>query len=422
MTTQTGERADDSHRGRRPHGAAHADELLDPLRDVVRTSCTARRRLPVRLFGENYVAFRAEDGRIGFLDELCPHRRSSLLLARIEGNGLRCIYHGWKIDVSGCVVECPNQALRAEQFAASVNGHPLPRSGVRRHRLGVARRRRGAALPGAPLRRPGPVPLLVRFAGPLQLAPGDRGHHRLLPCRPAAPDVDRRGRQDGRALESHLRPRPTANLRDAVDPPMGCGRRRCARRPMVGTYVRITEHLMPLVTVTPIGRAMPRAGSVFVISPWTTPTTSSSSGTSETRRIAPRHPTRSPWRHPTTCLTPTITPDCEAIAVTAGGRTARSWIPGTSPASDGACSRRTSSSRPAWAPIVDRTRETLSSSDVAVAHARRMLLDALSAAEAGRLPPGSALTPEAVRLPNALEVLVGEGERWEDSALDQVTS
>ena len=46
---------------------------------------------PVRLLGANYVAFRAEDGRIGFLDELCPHRRASLLLARTEGKGLRCI-------------------------------------------------------------------------------------------------------------------------------------------------------------------------------------------------------------------------------------------------------------------------------------------------------------------------------------------
>ena len=36
--------------------------------------------LPVRLLGENYIAFRAEDGRVGFLDELCPHRRASLAL------------------------------------------------------------------------------------------------------------------------------------------------------------------------------------------------------------------------------------------------------------------------------------------------------------------------------------------------------
>ena len=76
--------------------------------------------MPVRLFGENYVAFRAEDGRIGFLEELCPHRRASLALARIEGNGVRCIYHGWKMDVSGCVAEGPTQVVRSEQFAANV--------------------------------------------------------------------------------------------------------------------------------------------------------------------------------------------------------------------------------------------------------------------------------------------------------------
>jgi len=52
---------------------------------------------PVRLFGEDYVAFRAENGQVGFFDELCPHRRASLALGRVEGNGVRCIYHGWKL-------------------------------------------------------------------------------------------------------------------------------------------------------------------------------------------------------------------------------------------------------------------------------------------------------------------------------------
>ena len=96
---------------------------------------------PVRLFGENYVAFRAPDGRIGFFDELCPHRRASLLLARTEDDGLRCIYHGWKLDVSGCVVEAPTQRPRHDQFCAAVQVDPLPRARDRRDRVGVARRR-----------------------------------------------------------------------------------------------------------------------------------------------------------------------------------------------------------------------------------------------------------------------------------------
>src|SRR5579875_3093499 len=67
---------------------------------------------PVRLFGDNFVAFRARDGRVGFLDELCPHRRASLLLARHEGDGLRCIYHGWKVSAEGDLMECPTQTVR----------------------------------------------------------------------------------------------------------------------------------------------------------------------------------------------------------------------------------------------------------------------------------------------------------------------
>ena len=82
--------------------------------------------LPVRLLGANYVAFRAEDGRVGFLDELCPHRRASLALARLDGNCLQCIYHGWKIDVSGCVAEAPTQLVRPERFAAAVEVTHFP--------------------------------------------------------------------------------------------------------------------------------------------------------------------------------------------------------------------------------------------------------------------------------------------------------
>lgn len=63
----------------------------------------------VRLFGENFVAFRAADGSIGFLDERCPHRGASLALARNEDCALRCLFHGWRIDVSGFVTETPSE-------------------------------------------------------------------------------------------------------------------------------------------------------------------------------------------------------------------------------------------------------------------------------------------------------------------------
>jgi phenylpropionate dioxygenase-like ring-hydroxylating dioxygenase large terminal subunit len=63
----------------------------------------------VRLLGEDLVAFRDTQGRIGLLDEYCPHRRASLFLGRNEECGLRCVYHGWKFDVSGGCVDMMNE-------------------------------------------------------------------------------------------------------------------------------------------------------------------------------------------------------------------------------------------------------------------------------------------------------------------------
>jgi phthalate 4,5-dioxygenase len=61
----------------------------------------------VRLLGENLVLFRDTQGRVGLLDEKCPHRTASLFFGRNEENGLRCVYHGIKFDVEGTCVDLP---------------------------------------------------------------------------------------------------------------------------------------------------------------------------------------------------------------------------------------------------------------------------------------------------------------------------
>ena len=63
----------------------------------------------VKLLGEELVAFRDTEGRIGILDERCPHRQASLFLGRNEECGLRCVYHGWKFDVEGRCVDMMNE-------------------------------------------------------------------------------------------------------------------------------------------------------------------------------------------------------------------------------------------------------------------------------------------------------------------------
>jgi nitrite reductase/ring-hydroxylating ferredoxin subunit len=80
----------------------------------------------VRLVGTDYVAFRDSKGQVGFLDEGCPHRNASLVLARNEDCGLRCIFHGWKVDVTGQVIEAPTHTPNPDAFAAKIKARSYP--------------------------------------------------------------------------------------------------------------------------------------------------------------------------------------------------------------------------------------------------------------------------------------------------------
>jgi len=76
--------------------------------------------LRIRLLGERFVVFRADDGRIGLFDEDCPHRLVSLALARNEDNALTCIFHGWKFGVDGTVRDAPTQPGDRAAFCKTV--------------------------------------------------------------------------------------------------------------------------------------------------------------------------------------------------------------------------------------------------------------------------------------------------------------
>ncbi len=76
-----------------------SEELAEPDGPPVR----------VRLLGEDLIAFRATDGSVGLVDAFCPHRRAPMFFGRNEECGLRCVYHGWKFDVSGACVDMPSE-------------------------------------------------------------------------------------------------------------------------------------------------------------------------------------------------------------------------------------------------------------------------------------------------------------------------
>jgi hypothetical protein len=183
-------------------------------------------------------------------------------------------------------------------------------------------------------------------------------------------------------------------------------------------YVRVTEHLMPLVTITPTGSTTPRTGAVFVISP-----------VDDTHHLL-FFGTVGPTPHSGVSLDQIAMQDpdyaFDPLDYTGlrGDRQNR-WGQDRSIMGDGhftgfgrSLLEEDAAVQTSMGPIVDRSLENLSSSDVAVAHLRRMLLQALDGAAAGDRPPGSVFTPDGIRLPNAAEVLVDEGTRWEDASLD----
>jgi phthalate 4,5-dioxygenase len=87
---------------------------------------------PVRvcLLGEDLVAFRDTEGKLGLIAAQCPHRLASLALGRNEEAGLRCIYHGWKFNVAGRCVEMPTEpADYGFRDRISVRSYPVREAG-----------------------------------------------------------------------------------------------------------------------------------------------------------------------------------------------------------------------------------------------------------------------------------------------------
>ncbi|NDB69719.1 MAG: aromatic ring-hydroxylating dioxygenase subunit alpha [Methylocystaceae bacterium] len=65
--------------------------------------------LRVKVLGEDLLAFRDSEGKVGFVAERCPHRKASLFFGRVEEGGIRCSYHGWKFDRHGTCMDLPNE-------------------------------------------------------------------------------------------------------------------------------------------------------------------------------------------------------------------------------------------------------------------------------------------------------------------------
>jgi phthalate 4,5-dioxygenase oxygenase subunit len=63
----------------------------------------------VKLLSERLLAVRDTEGKYGLIDEFCAHRGVSLWFGRTEECGIRCPYHGWKYGVDGECLDVPSE-------------------------------------------------------------------------------------------------------------------------------------------------------------------------------------------------------------------------------------------------------------------------------------------------------------------------
>ncbi|MBM2809685.1 MAG: pobA 2 [Chloroflexi bacterium] len=64
---------------------------------------------PVRIMGEDFTVYRGESGEAHVVDFRCAHRRTQLSIGWVEGDNIRCRYHGWAYNANGQCVEQPGE-------------------------------------------------------------------------------------------------------------------------------------------------------------------------------------------------------------------------------------------------------------------------------------------------------------------------
>jgi 5,5'-dehydrodivanillate O-demethylase oxygenase subunit len=84
---------------------------------------TAGRAKPIRIMGEDFTLYRGEGGAPHVVAFRCAHRGTQLSTGWVEGDDLRCFYHGWKYDGTG---QCVEQPAEPEPFCNRIKIRSYP--------------------------------------------------------------------------------------------------------------------------------------------------------------------------------------------------------------------------------------------------------------------------------------------------------
>lgn len=355
----------------------------------------------VRLLGTDYVAFRDTEGRVGFLDERCPHRNASLVLARNENCGLTCIFHGWRVDVTGQVIEAPTHAPNPESFAARIRTRSYPvvdAGGLIWVFLGEGEAPRFPHLPFTTLPERNVWVTATECAcnwlqgveATLDTAHIGTLHKSYITALAGSNEQN----TIGQTLDQ-LAPRY-----DVEHTPYGIDAIGLRPLPDGSTYVRTTRWILPLVSLVP-GNPGTSDGVIFIVSPVDDHNHVLFFG--QWNLDSEMHDGQ--YGGVPDALTSIVGDrpfDVNNFGGFSGERD-QNWGQDRGAMERGHFSGFTGNllqedtvTQISMGPIVDRTKEHLSSGDVAILHARRALLRALENVAEGRPPVGDAL-PEDLR-------------------------
>src|SRR6266545_6043757 len=78
---------------------------------------------PIEIMSERFTLYRDENGAPHVVDFRCPHRGTQLSAGWIEGDAIRCMYHGWKFNAAG---QCIEQPAEEKSFAAKIRIRSCP--------------------------------------------------------------------------------------------------------------------------------------------------------------------------------------------------------------------------------------------------------------------------------------------------------
>lgn len=115
MTAPSAETIDFVHTGPETLAGRYLRRFWHPV-------CMAReldsgQALPIRVMGEDFTLFRGESGKAHLVAHRCAHRGAQLSIGSVEGDRIRCRFHGWAYDATG---QCVEQPAEPEPFCQKI--------------------------------------------------------------------------------------------------------------------------------------------------------------------------------------------------------------------------------------------------------------------------------------------------------------